>query len=181
MPGGVVIPLPDTALRSICRELPDLPIEIIKSVAIHYQLERDHNRQAPSDVEKVLQKIAEASATLYGLLGTLSEEARNALWDEVKPEWGVSFVEQLEWQSRAMIGLARNAALAVDVSKGRPSTPRHALIRRYAALLTAHGRQADQRSKGDLCFLTETVLKGLGEKVGDVRSLVRDALAKNPA
>lgn len=180
MPGGVVTPLPAVAIASIERTLPDLPIGLVKSAFTHFQLLGRHSPEPPAAVRATMQKIAEQSAALYITLGTLSEESRNQLWDALEPVGGLAFFEQANFVTQALMGLARNAALDVETSTGRPTSWKHGLVRSLANILEGHGRAADARPEGDLCFLTLTLLAALEEQPKDVRALVRDALAKTP-
>lgn len=181
MPGGAVYPLPAVIKASIGRNLPGVPIEIVESAFVHFQLLQMHRPEAPASVRETMQKIAEQAAALYISLGTLSEEARNQLWDALEPVGGVAFYEQAEFVSQALMGLARNAALDVEIAAGRPVSWKHRFVRSLANILEGHGRTADAKPEGDLCFLTLELLEALDEKPKDVRSLVRDALAKSPA
>ena len=181
MPGGVVNPLPKKTREAIERQLPGLPIGYIASTFVHYQLLRGHKPEPPSEVRTTLDGIAKQAADLYISLGTLSEEARNHLWDALEPVGGVAFFEQANFVSQALMGLAQNAANGVEIGTGRPATWKHGLVRSLANILEGHGRTADSKQTGDLCFLSLEVLTALDEKPGDVRSLVRDALAKSPA
>ncbi len=178
MPGGVVDPLPAKTREAIERQLPGLPLGIIESSFVHYQLLRGHTPEPPAQVRATLDRIAKQAADLYVSLGTLSEEARHQLWDAIEPAGGVAFFEQANHVSQALMGLARNAALDVELATGRPATWKHSLVRSLANILEGNGRSIDATPNGDLCFLTSEILTALHEKPGDVRSLVRDALAK---
>jgi hypothetical protein len=178
MPGGVVIPVPEATKEAVKRTLPKLPFEYVESAAINYQLLSGHSAEPPAKVRANLQSIAEQAAALYASLGTLSEESREALWDALEPVGGVAFWEQASFVTQMLMGLARNAALEIEASPGRPMSPKHGLVRSFANILTAHGYTADARPNGDLCFLTREMLSVYGDAPDDVRSLVRDALGK---
>lgn len=178
MPGGVVNPPPPKAKEAIKRTLPLVPYELIESASINYQLLSRHRPETSASVRESMQKIAEQAAALYVSLGTLSEESRNALWDALEPVGGFKFWEQAGFVSQALMGLARNAALDVEATPGRPVSVKHTLVRSFAAILEGHGYPANAKPNGELCFLTREVLTGYGDAPADVRALVRDALGK---
>lgn len=178
MRSGSVSRLPAKTREALARILPDVPVDLIESAAIRYQLHAIRLSPPAAAVRGALQTIGEQAGLLYVSLGTLSEEARGALVDALEPVGGAVFFEQAGFITQALMGLARNAALDVEVAAGRPGTPRHQLILSLSRLLSAHGYTADARPNGDLCFATREVLNALGESPTDVRALVRDALAK---
>ena len=178
MPGGPVYPIPNVAKAAIARQLPEVPIGLLESAYTHYQLLGRHRAEAPRETRAALQKIAEQAAALYVSLGTLGEESRHALWDELEKVGGVAFFEQASFVSQALMGLARNAALDVEIEQGRPASWKHGFVNSLSNILEAHGYKADAKPMGALCFLTQELLSALDECPADVRALVRDALAK---
>ena len=178
MPGGIIESLPVKTRDAIARQLPDIPLPYVESAFAHSQILRQHKPQPLSEVRDALDNIAKQAGNLYVSLGTLSEEARNQLWDALEPFGGLAFFEQANFMAQALMGLSRNAALDVETKIGAPETWKHSLVRSLANILEAHGRIADAKPKGDLCFLSHELMTAMGYDVKDVRSTVRDALAK---
>lgn len=178
MPGGIVEPLPPKTREAIARVLPAVPLDVIESAFINYQLLSRHQTEPPASVRSSMQRISEQAAALYVSLHTLSEEGRSALWSALKPVGGVAFFEQANFVSQALMGLARNAALDVEGTPGRPASWKHGLVRSLANILEAHSISADAKPNGALCFLTLELLNVLHQSPNEVRALVRDALAK---
>lgn len=180
MPGGIVDSLPTKAREVINRQFPEIPMGYIESAYARCQILRQHKPQPSADVRAALDNIAKQAACLYVTLGTLSEEARNQLWDALEPVGGLAFFEQANFMAQALMGLSRTAALEVETKSGAPETWKHSLVRSLANILEAHGRIADAKPKGDLCFLSHELMMAMGYEVKDIRSTVRDALAKTP-
>ncbi len=172
-------PLPQTSRAAIKRQLPDIPIAFVESAFVRCQLLRAQKPQPSADVRKSLESVTTKAAALEASLGSLSDEARKQLWAALEPVGGVEFFEQANFVTQALMGLSRNAASDVDVNLGRPETWKHGLIRSLANLLEAHGRTADDTREGDLCFLSAELIKTLDERAKDIRSTVRDAVAKS--
>lgn len=181
MTGDAITRLPAKTCEALERSLAGVPITLIDSAAIKYQLQVQHPTQPGAAVRAKIEAIEEQAAALYVSLGTLSIHEREALRHELEPMGGSEFWEQANFVTQALMGLARNAASDVEVAPGRPASAKHGLVRSFARILTAHGRAADSRPNGDLCFLVREVLNAFGDAPADVRALVRDALGKTVA
>lgn len=73
---------------------------------------------------------------------------------------------------------AKRAASGLRSVAGRPMTRKSYVIRDIARELQRTGHAVDASSKGSLVFIAGELFRALGEPVQDVRSLVRNTLAK---
>jgi hypothetical protein len=177
MPGGVVVNPPELVRASVRKHLPQLPIEHFDRIGSIYNTMRHYRPEPPAKVRDALQKIAEKAADLYIDLGKLSEEAADALWHAAYARGRPAIQQEVELGLQMLMGIGRDGALAQGApSAGAPTGARRAMVLSLANLLEAHGLAVDAKPKGNLVFLTSSILEAYDEQVADVRKLVADAL-----
>lgn len=181
MPGGPVLNPPEPIRASVKQHLPRLPIEHFDRIGSIYNTMRTYRAVPPAKVRDTLQRIAEKAGALYIELGSLSEEAADALWHAAYQRGRPELQEEAEFALRMLMGVGRDAALDQGApAAGAPPGARRAMVLSLANLLEEHGMEANAKPNGDLVFLTRSILEGYDEQVADVRKLVADALETIP-
>lgn len=180
MPGGVVVYPSAAVCAAVKRQVPNFPMDRFKTIGSMYHTEAQHVSASPKKVRKKLQKISETAAALYVELGTLSEEARNEIFDEFERSGRepVRALEECSFASQVLMGLGRNAALNVNPAAGRPQKAKNTMVRRLAAVAEAHQIPVNADATGDLCFLVQSLLEGYGDSEKRPDLLVSRVLCK---
>ena len=179
MPGHSVAKPSSAARAQICKpnRLPAELYPFVESAAVQFQIRLAHDAQVPRLVRDTLQKIAEQAGALYVTMGTLSEEARNALLDGLPPLRATEMVQTLEHLSSAFMGAARNAALDVELGSKRPSAEM-ILVGQLQNVLETNGLPVGAEPNGLLVHVTYHLLKVYGRSTADVPRLVARVVAK---
>lgn len=170
--------LPVQMQAAIYRQCPGLSISELENALDAYRFANALAPVVPPTERRAnLERVAELATQLGEALSQISmaDQAKLRRFNSKRPK---------ARDPVSASGLAKLAELAMKVaadiqpSAGRPLTRRAYIVRDVAKELRRSGFVIDASSKGPLVFITSELLSLLDEPNQDVRSLVRNTLAK---
>jgi hypothetical protein len=176
MPGGAVKEIPSHIEAAVRRMAPEADWGSLRSLAVNYQLERDHaeRKETPSASRKSLDNIIETALYLRRDLALLKEEAADAIGD-----WNL--IEATSRQLTLLINASKAGHNEIAPRDGRPGSLRKSFVRSVAGILARAGYETDGTPNGLLVAVVSDLLDVYDDKPADVPALVRSAMRENPA
>jgi len=172
------ITLPAQMQSAILRQCPGISISELEDAIDSYRFAEVLAPQIPLNERKTsLEKVAEAAVQLRTMIDELGPFERSALHERLSAgrKAGISrprtFLQQLAQT-------ASRLAAQIEPSAGRPLTRKAYVVRDVARELRRCGLPVSASSKGPLVFVVAELFSLIDEPPQDVRSLVRNTLAK---
>ena len=169
--------LPAQTQAAIRRQCPGVSIMQLQNALDAYRFANTSTPAVPANVRKAsLERVADLAEQLVQAINELDQKTRLVL--EHPERRGKRRTITAGPLLRKIIGSARTAASDILPSPGRPLTRRAYVVRDVARELHRCGYEPDASSKGPLVFIISELLGLVEDPPTDVRSLVRNTLAK---
>ncbi len=177
MPGGFVPTLSDAARERIRKVSAEIDLAAIESAFQHQSIVLKHDAEPAKKVRKKLSGIAKQAVLLRVEMQTMSEEARNALWDALGlydgPEVSQAMIDALSRLS----GAARVAHNAIEM-RGKSPSKWYPFVLTIAGILLAAGVEVNHSRRGALYAVMRILRSEFSAGPGEISKLIEDALEK---
>ena len=165
--------LPAQMQAAILRQCPGVSIDELENAIDAYRFANVLMPALPANERKAsLERVSTLASELRGAIETLAPTERAALVD------GRGRRIKVVGALRAIAALAHKAAEGIQPSAGRPLTRKAYVVRDVARELKRCRLDVDASSKGSLVFIVSELFSLVDDPPSDVRSLVRNTLAK---
>lgn len=177
MPGGVIRSMSPLLRDEIAKIAGGADLDAIDRAFQYYSIVRSHNAEAGRPIRDKLSAIAKQAVLLRCELETMSEEARDALWDSMGGNVGLyqGMIADLSRLSAS----SRQAHNMVEIKEGNRRSAKQAFVRNLSSVLERAEIQVNARSNSALCRVIALLLSDFGDCPTDVAALVRNGLRGN--
>ena len=179
MPGGVVHNLSPQLRDKISKIASNADMEAIERAYGDYSIIRSHSPEASRPIKNKLHAIAEQAVMLRLELETMSEEARDVLWDEICKVADVSFYQKIQFDLSQLFAASRQAFNEVEITEGNRRSTKQAFARNISVVLMRSDIPVNAKPNGALCQIVALLLNDFGDCPADVSALVRNAMRDN--
>jgi hypothetical protein len=170
--------LPAPLQAAILRQCPGVAIQALEDAIDAYRFAEVLAPPIPLNERKAsLEKVARLATELASAIENLGTFERSALHGHLSQGRKAGLARP----RRLLSTIAKSAlseAARIEPSPGRPLTRKANVVRDVACELKRCGLVPDASSKGPLVFIVTELFSLISESPPDVRSLVRNALAK---
>lgn len=179
MPGGAVQMMSPQLRDKVSQIAKGADLDAIDRAYQNYSIVRSHSPEAGRPQRNKLSAIAQQAVMLRSELETMSEEARDALWDAIGGNEGMPFYQAMIADLSRLSAAGRQAHNGVEITEGNRRSTKQAFVRNIASILRRSNVQVNAAPNGALCQIVGLLLHDFGDCPKDVRSLVKNALGDN--
>lgn len=180
MPGGIVPSLSEATRARILKACPGVDVASIESAFQHHSMVLAHDSEPARDVRKKLSGIAKQAVMLRVEMQTMSEEARDALWDALSLHDGPLVSQAIIDTLSRLSGAAREAHNATEL-RGKSPSKWYPFVRTIARIMSSAGIEVSDSRRGPLYQVINILRSEFRVGPGEISKLIENSLEKYPA